>query len=159
MIAHNLEDVPHVIALRRTYIEAPPYARLNVIRKRLQKDEIGPVALLTCVSAVEALARSVVIHWGTCELEDVHTRYMQWKRESPEALVQRVLSLAGLADPTQHFGCQLWELFQHAVLYRNLIVHECTLLGQDTYPQLIDASRNVLTEVARIGGLELNLAK
>jgi hypothetical protein len=44
-------------------------------------------------------------------------------------------------------------LFGYAVDYRNLLAHECTYLGLDKFPSLIEACEAVLEKLARLGGL------
>jgi hypothetical protein len=48
-------------SLRDTYVCGPPQARLTTIRQRLDRDDSGAARLVTAVSAVEALARSLAM--------------------------------------------------------------------------------------------------
>jgi hypothetical protein len=123
--------------LRETYAYAFPQSRLNVIHERLRPDEIGPARLVTVVSAVEALARSLAIHARARSKREVAELYAKYKHRAPVSLVEEVLHAHRHPDPSAYFAEDTWVLFKHAVEFRNLIVHECTYLGQDKYPSLI----------------------
>ena len=67
--------------------------------------------------------------------------------------MKEVLNRHGHLDPQTYFKEDTWSLFLSAVGFRNLIVHECTYLGQDKYPSLIQASEDILTSLIILGGL------
>jgi hypothetical protein len=79
------------------------------------------------------------------ELSALYPAY--WKRGA-ESLIAEYLSGKTLGEPADHFGEQTWRLFCHAIEYRNLLAHECTYLGLDRSPALIDACRKVLQKLA-----------
>jgi hypothetical protein len=64
-----------------------------------------------------------------------------------------VLRLHGAPSAVERYGDETWQLFGLAHMYRNLVVHECTYLGQDKYPALIAASLRVLEGLVEAGGL------
>lgn len=63
------------------------------------------------------------------------------------------LSARSLAEPAAYFGEEAWKLFGYAVQYRNLLAHECTYLGYDRSPELIEACRTVIKKLAADQGL------
>jgi hypothetical protein len=141
--------------LRKTYAASRPAARLGVIRQRLirAEAEIGPTRLVTVVSAVEALARSLVVHAPGRPASSSHFRYQQVRMKAPLELVEEALRLYGAGPALERYGDETWQLFELAHLYRNLVVHECTYLGQDKYPALITASERILEGLVAAGGL------
>lgn len=141
--------------LRKTYAVSKPSARLFTIRQRLARadDEIGPARLITTVSAVEALARSLVVHAPGRPPATAHFRYQQVRNKQPLDLVEEALRLHGGKLPAEQVGAQAWALFELAIQARNLAVHECTYLGQDKYPAMSDAAERVLEAMVEVAGL------
>lgn len=152
----NAELMEHPAELLRAYATATPAARLRVIKQRLASahGEMGSTRLVTVVSAVEALARSLVVHASGRPASTAEMRHRQYRGNSPVELVEEVLRLRGAERSAQHFGRESWELFEVATLYRDLIVHECTYVGQDRHPHLIAASEAVLRGLIELSGLE-----
>lgn len=146
----------HPDELQRVYALATPAARLRVIKQRLASahGETGSTRLVTVVSAVEALARSLVVHAPGRPAATAEMRHRQFRAIGPVELVEEVLKLHGAAAPTRLFEGETWELFEVAVRYRDLIVHECTYVGQDRHPYLIAASEAVLRGLVQLAGLE-----
>lgn len=149
----TLDYATELSDLRSLYVSVHPQSRLNVIRQRLAKSEIGPTRLVTIVSAVEALARSLAVHASVKQGLEIASVYDSYRYEKPEALVKEVLNRYGDIEPQTYFKEDTWSLFLSAVGFRNLIVHECTYLGQDKYPSLIQASEDILTSLIILGGL------
>jgi hypothetical protein len=141
--------------LRKTHATSRPAARLGVIRQRLARAEtdVGPTRLVTAVSAVEALARSLVVHAPGRPASTAHFRYQQVRLKPPLDRVEEALRLYGAAPAVELYGGETWQFFELAHKYRNLVVHECTYLGQDKYPVLISASHRVLEGLVEAGGL------
>lgn len=141
--------------LRKTYAASKPSARLAAIRQRLARaeEETGPTRLVTTVSAVEALARSLVVHAPGRPPATAHFRYQQVRNKQPLDLVEEALRLHGGKSPQEQLGPQTWALFGLAVQARNLVVHECTCLGQDKDPRLVDAAEGVLESMVEAAGL------
>lgn len=138
--------------LRDVYVSVPPRARLNVIRRRLAQPEIGPTRLVTIVSAVEALARSIAVRARNIDGTEISIIYATYRYKDPKVLVAEVLKLHDFSEPAIYFMSDTWLLFGHAVDFRNLVVHECTYLGQDKYPSLIEASEEVLSAMIELVG-------
>jgi hypothetical protein len=141
--------------LRNAHAVAKPGARLGVIRQRLARAEAetGPVRLVAVVSAVEALARSLVVHAPGRPTATSHFRYQQVRQKAPMDLVEEALRLHGGGPAAQQFGEAAWQLFGLAHQARNLVVHECTVLSHDKYPPLIAACERVLEGLVDTGGL------
>jgi hypothetical protein len=151
------ELLEHPDELQRAYAMATPAARLRVIKQRLASAhaEMGSTRMVTMVSAVEALARSLVVHAAGRPASTAEMRHKQFRHTGPVELVEEVLRLRGVARPLQHFDRDTWELFEAAARYRDLIVHECTYIGQDRHPHLIAAAEQVLRGLIELAGLEI----
>jgi hypothetical protein len=151
------ELLQHPDELQRTYATATPAARLRAIKQRLAgaHGEMGSTRLVTIVSAVEALARSLVVHAAGRPASTAEMRHKQFRQTGPVELVEEVLRLRGTRPPLQHFDGETWELFEVAARYRDLIVHECTYVGQDRHPYLIAAAESVLRGLIELAGLEI----
>jgi hypothetical protein len=145
----------HPLELQRTYAVATPAARLRAIRQRLAsaQGEIGSTRLVTVVSAVEALARSLVVHAPGRPASTAEMRHRQYRGFGAVELVEEVLRLRGAGAGAQHFEREDWELFEVATVYSDLIVHECTTIGQDRHPFLIAATEAVLNGLVELAGL------
>lgn len=152
----NAELLEHPEELQRMHAVATPAARLRVIRQRLAgaHGELGSTRLVTMVSAVEALARSLVVHSVGRPASTAEMRHRQVRNTGPVELVEEVLRLRGARPGVQHFERDDWELFEVATRYRDLIVHECTTIGPDRHPHLIAASEAVLRGLVELAGLD-----
>jgi hypothetical protein len=152
----NAELLAHPDELQRAYAVATPAARLRVIKQRLAsaQAETGSARLVTVISAVEALARSLVVHSAGRPASTAEMRHRQFRNTGPIELVEEVLRLRGAGPATQHFERDAWELFEVATRYRDLIVHECTYVGPDRHPHLIEATETVLRGLVELAGLE-----
>lgn len=147
----HLDYAAELQRLRHTYATAPPQARLNTIVQRLRRPDAGAAQLVTAVSAVEGLARSLAVHAGA--KTDTASRYAVYKKREAHSLIEEVLRLYRQPPPSAFFRQDTWPLFKSAVNFRNLIVHECTYLGQDKYPSLLQATDEVLTALVKLGRL------
>jgi hypothetical protein len=146
----------HPEELQRAYAMATPAARLRVIRQRLAsaQAEMGSTRLVTMISAVEALSRSLVVHAAGRPVSTAEMRHRQFRSTGAVELVEEVLRLRGAPRGGQHFGADAWALFEAATRYRDLIVHECTYLGRDRYPPLVAAAETVLRGLIELAGLD-----
>jgi uncharacterized protein YutE (UPF0331/DUF86 family) len=102
---------------------------------------------------VEALARSLVVHAKAIDPSLIEHTYSAHRERDPESLVTEFVKLSGCGDAQEHFSQDTWLLFREAINYRNQVVHECTYLGQDKYPSLIEATLEILEELVRIAKL------
>jgi hypothetical protein len=137
--------------IRTRYVGSSPRQRLGIIRQRLNDHHFGPNRLVTAVSAVEALARSLLMHSVASKKADLLERYPNFRYRKPEGLIREFLESRGIADPKAFFAEDTWQLFGYAVKYRNLLAHECTYLGLVKFPSLIQACDDVLTALTKIG--------
>lgn len=77
----TVEYASELLQLRKTYAAVPPQSRYNVILKRLEAEEIGPTRLVTIVSGVEALARSIIVHKDRQNKTEVLLVYTAQKKQ------------------------------------------------------------------------------
>ena len=144
----------HVTKLRKVYVEATPRQRYSIAQQRIERPEHGPNVLVASVSAVEGLARSLAMHRRAQTKAELSALYPKYKWRGPEELVEEYLLAGGLAAAAEYFGGEVWERFRYAVEYRNVLAHECTSLGQDRSPALIEACHTVLHMLAAAAGLK-----
>ena len=143
----------HRSELREIYVNSTPRQRLHVALQRIGNADHDPNLLVTRVSAVEAFARSLLVHHLASADADALSFYGLFRHSGAPSLVEAYFQAKCASTPEALLGTDTWELFGHAVHYRNLLVHECTYLGQDKTPALIDACRIVLHKLAEVAGL------
>jgi len=143
----------HLAMLRRTYVESLPKQRLSVAKKRIKNPEHDPNLLITFVSAVEGFARSLCMHQHARTKTELTDIYQKYRNQSAESLIKEYLTNRSLGEAPTHFGERTWQLFGYAVQYRNLLTHECTYLGSDKSPELIEACRAVLRKLVKDEGM------
>lgn len=86
--AHGIDYEAELAAIRATYVCATPRQRLHIIRQRLNDHHVGPNCLVTAVSAVEALARTLALH-AACETKiEISTNYLKYRNRKPERLIR-----------------------------------------------------------------------
>jgi hypothetical protein len=146
----------HPDELQRAYAVATPAARLRAIKQRLASvhAEMASTRLVTMIAAVEALARSLVVHAVGRPSSTAEMRHRQFRDTGPLELVEEVLRLRGAAPAARHFEGDTWEMFGAAVGYRDLIVHECTFAGPDRLDVLVEEADRVLRGLIELAGLE-----
>lgn len=143
----------HRKSLRAIYVDSTPKQRLKVALDRLDFPDHEPNLLITRVSAVEAMARSLLVHHVSAGGEPIDKVYKRYKNEKPEALLDAYLSMTVSQTANQFFGEECWDQFQHAVQYRHLLVHECTYLAPEKAIPLLEVCRDVLRRLVRLAGL------
>lgn len=151
MTIHKFEK--HRSELREIYVQSTPRQRLNIALQRIGNSDHDPNLLVTRVSAVEALARSLLVHHLASAQSDALSFYDVFRHSGPTSLVEAYFQVKCTSTPETVLGASVWESFGQAVHYRNLLVHECTYLGQDKTPALLDSCRNVLLKLADIAEL------
>ena len=139
--------------IREIYINSTPQQRLRFIHMRLNDPNSGPNRLVTVVSAVEALARTLAMHACFSSKSDMTANYPKYRNRKPDDLICEYLLSKGITDPKTFFKEDNWLLFDYAVKSRNLLTHECTLLGQDKYPYLIQVCEEILEALAKLAGI------
>jgi hypothetical protein len=149
--AVDVDYVSDLLKIRQLYISATPSQRLSIARQRLADHHSGPNKLVTVVSAIEALARCLLQHVGAKSKADLAKAYPRYKDWSAKSLVREYLAKRGIHDPAAYLEDDNWKLFGYAVEFRNVLVHECTYLGHDKFPSLIDACEEVLEKLVKLG--------
>ena len=146
----------HVDELQRACALATPAARLRMIRQRLAsaQGETGSMRLVTVVSAVEALARSLVVHSSGRPASTAEMRHRQFRVSGPAELVEEVLRLRDAGRPASHFGAENWSAFEVAVRHRDLVVHECATVDRDLNQYLFAAAESVLDGLVELAALD-----
>ena len=138
--------------IRSAYVCSSPRQRLYVVSQRLDNPAHGPNLLVTHVSAVEALARSLAMHAKGRSKAQLKQLYGKYRDREVKSLVAECLANRGHNNPSEFFGADTWRMFGYAVSYRNFLVHECTYLGQDKYPSLIEACQSILNSLSELTG-------
>ena len=149
----------HSDEIWRAFAIATPAARLREIKQRLAgtHGELGTTRLVALVAAVEALARSLVVHAVGRPASTAEMRHRQFRASGPLELVQEVLRLRNQPDGARKFGRGVWDDFEAATHWRDLVVHECTSIDPDLQPRLISAATSVLRGLIELAGLEAGL--
>jgi hypothetical protein len=139
-------------ALREQYICASPSQRLRVATQRVINPGAIPNLLVTNVSAVEALARSLVMHQHASSRQELVKVYGRFKSREAHTLVSDYLRSQD-KEPKAYFGDTTWAAFRLAVNYRNLLVHECTYIAVPKFNPLVRACRDVIDGLKRLARL------
>jgi hypothetical protein len=140
--------------LRELYVKATPLQRYKVAIDRLQFQKSGPNLLIQYVSAVEGFARSVVLDFEVKAGEPSDVAYKRLQHEGPIKLVRKSIALRMQQEPEIIFGTEVWELFDIAVQFRNLLIHEAAFLRQGYTAVLIQACKSILDKLADISGVD-----
>jgi hypothetical protein len=146
----------HVDELQRACALATPAARLRMIRQRLAAAhaETGTMRLVTIVSAVEALARSLVVHSSGRPASTAEMRHRQFRATAAPELVEEVLQLRDAPRAATHFGAESWSAFEIAVRHRDLVVHECATVDRELHDYLFAAAEGVLEGLVELAALD-----
>ena len=135
--------------LRDRYIFATPRQRLKVANQRIKNPDAGANILVTTFSAVEAFARSLVLHSKKRPQINVRKLYARYKDRTASTLIAEYLKIID-KDPIALFGKDLWKTFKLAESYRNLLVHECTYLESIKFGPLTNSCNEVLKSLITI---------
>ena len=136
--------------LRSLYVASTPRQRAHVSKQRLANAHANPNRIVTHVSAVEALARSLAMHShakSKAELKAIYPRFRTWEAHNlvAECFMRRLGK-----KPAEVLGRETWSTFRLAVNYRNLLVHECTYLNNEKFEPLFEACAVVFAELEAI---------
>jgi hypothetical protein len=143
-----------LLRLRDQYVTATPRQRLAKARQRIVNAHAYPNQLVTHVSAVEGVARTLLMHERATTKDQLRAVYSKYKNREAHTLVAEYLACKGFPNPAAYIGEEEWQQFRHAVNYRNLLVHECTYLGLEKFDLLVNGCNAVLAKLAQIAGLE-----
>jgi hypothetical protein len=151
----NVNYKKHLIELRKSYYEAYPGQRLHIGMHRIKDPGNEPSQIITYVSIIEGLLRSLVI-WGetepTCGRPTQDT-YKKFEYASIQKLFKEYLKRRG-ALVKDIVPCKKYRIFLYAIKYRNLLAHECTSLGQATFPAILEACEVFLQGLSKHAGLD-----
>lgn len=140
----------HIEQLRNSYINANRSQRRWVAETRMQNPCLPSNILIIKVSAVEALARAIVIEQKQGKGETVQSAYEKVKHKNGIYLIQKCICPEIKKKPEDLFSKDFWEEFKCAVKYRNLLIHECTSLRAGISTKLIKTCQEVWNVLERI---------
>ncbi len=120
---------------------------MNIAKERISNPDHDPNLIVTYVSAIEGVLRSLVMWYETAPpsrpTAKTYSKYKNWTvRELYEKYLERRNGKSEELIPAE--TC---ELLWYAVEYRNLLVHECTYLGQNRSLKLISACQEFLCKL------------
>ena len=150
-MSHDYEE--HLRKLRKQYVRSYPRQRFNIAKQRISNPNHGPNLLVTYVSAIEGILRSLVVWKETVSDRPEAGTYDKYKYTGVSKLYDKYLEQRN-AKSEEVIAAEKYELVGYAVEYRNLLVHECTYLGQDKYPTLIDACQEFLSRLCAHAGID-----
>ena len=135
----------HEKDLRDVYIKSDPIKRLGVIKQRIKNPDGRPNMLVVYVSAVEAMARSIVLDLATHEGFSRVDAYQNVQFIRAKDLLEKICGHQKVGRTTDEiFGSEHFQNFLCAEKYRNLLVHECTYLKQEVTTELIESTQKIL---------------
>ncbi len=146
-----------LIELRKLYIEAIPLQRFQIASQRINYPENGPNLIVAYISAIEGIARSLVLHQVAHSKTELNAIYPKYKNTGATKLLEQYLKEKLDKDPENYFGKDIWEKIGFAIEYRNFLAQECTYLGQETYPDLINACKALLEKLAELEGANVKI--
>lgn len=150
----NVDYAAKLEEIRDIYLHSTPKQRYRIIWDRIDDDAFnGPNRLVTMVSAVEAYLRCLLVHNSSRNEDERRAKYQKVRFAKVGDMLTEVLAHYGITDESTHFQDHTLELLGYAVEYRNMLVHECTYLGGDKFPSMIQACQEVLCELARLSGV------
>ncbi|MBU2862489.1 hypothetical protein KO489_01385 [Reinekea forsetii] len=139
----------HLKSLRESYFRLVPRLRFDIAKKRISNTNAGANEIINKVSALEGVLRSIVIWQLNQNEKPSEDLYNKYRHMSAPKLYEKLCELLGVE---RIISSETYEVVEYAVKYRNLLAHECTYLGQDTYPGLIKACDELLVELAKLSG-------
>src|SRR6202158_3645648 len=122
--APGIDYKGNIKTMRNKYVAMSPRRRLVIIRQRLADHHFGPNRLVTAVSAVEAMARCLVIDREARPKRNRSRIYPCYRDRSPNELILHYLKRRRIADPCTFFAQNNWLLFGYAVEFRNFFAHQ-----------------------------------
>lgn len=150
-MGHDYED--HLKKLRELYVRSSPRQRIGIAKQRISNPNHGPNLLVTYVSAIEGILRSLVVWNETVSRRPKIETYNKYKRCGVGQLYQKYLQQHDIKSDVI-VAAEKYKLVGFAVEYRNLLAHECTYLGQDKYQDLIDACHEFLSGLIAHTGID-----
>lgn len=132
----------HIKITRDGYINATVKQRYKVIEGKLNNPLLKSSELVSIVSGIEGLSRSMLLEKLTNESGKSRiAEYTKTVRNmGPAELIREYIMPDSCEDV---FGEFEWKIFNSAISYRNLIVHEATTLRQSYSKQLLEISYHI----------------
>ena len=141
--------------LRKLYIEATLDQRMHVIDQILEKTPDGPMELVVALSAVEGVARAVLIELEMENGKSSEAAYQSFLKSNANDLIGKLKTKWPMEEIA---STEEVHKLNSAVLARNLICHECTYLRETKYSEYSNLCRKVynsLKALARAKNLTL----
>lgn len=136
----------HLARLRKSYVSGTPAQRAGIARQRMDNPGVTANMLITCVSAVEGLSRSLVIEGLVLDGMEHRDAYDTTWRMSPPDMVSAIARSRG-QNPETLVDADVCRLFVWGVKYRHLLIHEATFLNENDGSWLIDATRRLFNAI------------
>ena len=140
----------HIDGLRAVYAAARPWQRAEIARQRMADPMLDTNQLITCVSAVEALARSLAVEARVKGGEKPEDAYTALRFKNAEELLEQVVAPAHETTMGALVEHDNWTEFKWAVQYRNLLIHEGASLREGYTNRLLSATRSVFSAIDKI---------
>lgn len=144
--------------LRDTYVSSSIRQRVRIMDQRLADPSALPNLLITRVAAIEAFARTLLMHKFARTKSDLPAAYKKYRYWKVHTMIKEYLKLTQLGTPEDVFGDSTWTTFKAAVNYRNLLVHECSFLGQVKYGFLEEACFDIYERLAKLSKVKRKYA-
>lgn len=144
--------------LRTTYVSSSIRQRVRIMDQRLNDPSALPNLLVTRVAAIEAFARTLLMHAFAQSKSDLPAAYEKYRYRKVHTMIKEYLELKQLGTPQNVFGDSAWATFKTAVKYRNLLVHECSFLGQVKYGFLEEACFDVYERLVQLSKVKRKYA-
>lgn len=129
--------------LRKMFVVATPKQRINAAKARMKDSSYEANLLIQGVSACEAVARSLILHLNFSTKDKIWNNYDKYCYKSPESLIEEEICKKLRIQIMDYLSSEDWENFKFAVKFRNVVVHECTYLGQNKSGTLLKATEKV----------------
>lgn len=152
-MSHDYEK--HLRKLRKQYVRFFPRQRVKIAKQRISNPSHGPNLIVTYVSAIEGILRSLVVWKETVSGRPEIETYNKYKRCGVRQLYEKYLQQHDIKSDVI-VAAEKYTLVGYAVEYRNLLAHECTYLGQDKFPDLIDACQEFLSGLCSHAGINVS---
>jgi hypothetical protein len=143
----------HLKQLRKLYYESFPRQRVHIAKQRIRNPAHGPNLIVTYVSAIEGVLRSLVVWKETTSDRPKPETYERYKNYGVNKRYKRYLAQCNI-ETEKIIAPEKYRLVGYAVEYRNLLAHECTYLGQATYSDLIEACNEFLSSLCGHAGID-----
>jgi len=136
----------HLARLRDSYTRFAPAQRFRIARERMNRLDAPANELIAVVSAAEGIARSLVVTERMRGGQKFDAVYKAVKLHPGTSLVKAIATTRG-TTPEALVGRETWRLFGWACEYRNLLIHEATMLNQIDASWLIVSAKRVFKRI------------